>query len=92
MCDKPSDNKFHHPDCLKRKCQECGIHKLDLEAFSDIDTLVHWKRWELVEQEIKGQTSKIVKKRALVSKSGTMKDLTMELCEELQPTPRTSFY
>ena len=29
MCRKESNQKFHHPDCINRKCEACGVHKLD---------------------------------------------------------------
>lgn len=37
MCEKPPNGDFHHPDCMKRKCESCGIHNLD-EIFRPLMT------------------------------------------------------
>ncbi|KAJ8042545.1 hypothetical protein HOLleu_13627 [Holothuria leucospilota] len=93
MCPKPDDSKFHKPECLKRTCTDCGVHQLDgkFAALRDNGMAVHWKRWELVKQVVKGETCKSVKKRALLFKSGSMEELLGELMEEADPFPAHLF-
>ena len=89
LCEKGPSSKYHLPRCVQRECRDCGVDKIDtiLKPFRDTEVQsVSWKRWELVVEEVKTKNStKTVKKRALVSKTGTVEELITELKEELRP-------
>lgn len=86
MCDK-LDADFHHPQCVLRKCTNCGISQLDrhIEPLLHTETQnVEWKRWELITQKVQKGVDKLVdvRTRTLIVKSGNMSELITELKEE----------
>ncbi|KAJ8046204.1 hypothetical protein HOLleu_04813 [Holothuria leucospilota] len=82
MCEKPQGSKFNDLSCITRKCDECGVDKMDdkLEILlKDGNKELHWKSWDMVTATVHSRKKKDVKKRSLVEKSGTMADLIKEL-------------
>ncbi len=88
MCAKLEDEQYHKPECIQRKCKDCGIGSLDKYNLfpEDSETSVEWNKWEVKEVEIhSAKGKKKIKKRTLVRKHGTMKDLLEELKSEVAP-------
>lgn len=87
MCEKPPNQDFHHPDCVKRKCELCGVGKLD-DRLSPLmaqgSKAVQWQKWDLVMQQVQsGATKPDVRKRALVTKTGDLQTMLKELQNEV---------
>uniref|UniRef100_UPI00358E6D50 uncharacterized protein n=1 Tax=Myxine glutinosa TaxID=7769 RepID=UPI00358E6D50 len=85
MCPKLADEEHHGPTCIHRKCSECGVQSLDAFLSTNKHKEVQWKRWELVSTTCHTKKSTTVKKRSLVTKTGTIEDLVSELKKEAGP-------
>jgi hypothetical protein len=79
-----------HPQkpCLDRKCPQCGIDLLT-QRFPELlgDGPITWGRWEKVPNPIKPDKKKLSK----ISKTGTVRDMTKEMKEELKPFTKHLF-
>ena len=86
LCSKQPHQKFHHPDCINHKCNTCGVHQLDgfLRPLLEVDAtkILEWKCWDIVTVPVYGKQTKTVKKRALVTKYGTVLEFVKELKAE----------
>lgn len=89
MCDRAVDMQFNKPACIKRTCNECGVDKLDSKLgpiLKDPTKEIEWKCWEMVFTTCySNNVAKQVKKRGLVTKTGTITAFVSELKGELQP-------
>jgi hypothetical protein len=82
LCPK-GDKDYHDPDCLMRKCEICGVHKVEEIVNSLVPDLqvrsVKWKHWETT------VPAPNVKRKAQLEKCGTISDFLEEMKEELEP-------
>lgn len=87
LCEKAPECEFHDPSCIKRDCESCGVDKICDKLLEIDQTKPHeWKRWEMMETQCHMQKeTKTVKKRGLITKSGTFKEMVDELKDELKP-------
>ena len=74
----PSESPFHNLKCLKLECPNCGIQKLkrhlEVEK-SSLKNVVNWSRWE---------ANKETKKKMIVFKNGSLKDLIAEFLKDTE--------
>ena len=87
VCKK--EGEHHYIDCINRKCQTCGVNRIDEHLQSMTPNYVDncsWLKWESVTEE-KRKGDKVVKqsKKVLKKKEGTIQDLITELKEEAGP-------
>lgn len=89
VCDKAVDMQFNQPACIKRTCIECGVDKLDSKLrpiVKEPTKEIAWKCWEMVFTTCySNKAAKQVKKRSLVTKTGTTAAFVSELKGKLQP-------
>lgn len=79
MCDKqPSDN-YNHMDCIQRRCNKCGLHKLLCHEMVE-DKEYEWYKWTRVQNKV---AEKSVTKLELVVNKGNLEVIMKELQEEL---------
>ena len=89
LCEKEQGQVHHQKTCLDRKCSNCGVEairtKLQPVLDKSSDTLVTWKTWAIVQQEIHNRAgvAKKTSKRMLTSKTGPFDQLLTELEEDL---------
>ena len=89
LCEKEQGQVHHQKTCLDRKCSNCGVEairtKLQPVLDESSDTLVTWKTWAIVQQEIHNRAgvAKKTSKRMLTSKTGPFDQLLTELEEDL---------
>ena len=50
LCPKQNNEKYHDPNCIQRKCNDCGVALLEknLSRMKENhgDVVVHWLKWE----------------------------------------------
>ena len=89
MCAKPNSLKFNRPQCIRRKCDKCGLTNLDgnlAKVLSQPNRKVIWQRWELVNTKYHGKKgTKMIKKRKPILKDDTVAKLIKELKDEAHP-------
>lgn len=87
-----SQEKSHSPDCIYRKCRNCGTKKM-LEYLNlnketrrpqvedATSPTTSWYQWETTEFSQNGKTSK---RKMLVQHSGTLDELILTFCKSLE--------
>ena len=89
MCERHDEGRYFKPDCIHIKCQLCGptdVWKLVKEG--DFEKEVSLRQWEMKEVQ-RGDT--MVKKKALVKKTATVKKVLGGLEEDLRTFPMHNF-
>ncbi|XP_056020048.1 uncharacterized protein LOC125678236 isoform X3 [Ostrea edulis] len=88
LCPKGDSQQFYNPECINGTCKNCSekLHEKFETFYQDIpdDTRLSWNRWE------KDET----KRRVVVTKKGTKKELLAELVsvDLLKPIQGTTFF
>ncbi|PIK36573.1 hypothetical protein BSL78_26595 [Apostichopus japonicus] len=89
LCEKSTGEEFHKLICIMRECDTCGVDKIDTHLaplLTQEEKQIQWKRWELVSTMYhSNKATKAVKKRSLIIKTGTVKDMIEELKVETVP-------
>ncbi|XP_070550272.1 uncharacterized protein [Ptychodera flava] len=74
LCNK--DHDHHNLQCVNRTCSKCGVHLLKENLLPLQNAQVTWLKWE---------NDPNLKKKVLVTKTGSAEQLIDELTEELKP-------
>ena len=87
MCDK-GDQTYHNLKCIKRQCEECGVHNINKRLSSVQSTTLNkpviWNKWGLIEYDyVQNGKTIMKKKKGMIIKPGTIKDLLAELIADL---------
>jgi hypothetical protein len=94
LCPKRDGNEYHEPDCLQRKCKNCGIdnYKILDEENDTTETapIVKWQKFEYVVIGVNADNSE-KKKLKLVDKSTTPGEMFSCLKNLLQTYPSHQF-